>query len=148
MTKITDEATLAAAADTLHDASFATRDIAYDATRQVFSLLLSREIPELARRRRVLPFLYRIDRPRRLCRLEIRYVKELSMKVTYGFGLGEYCLEEILYDQGKKVLRFEVMGPLKLELTLDDLCGELRDIGEEVNWEKSDGPWLELSWRP
>jgi len=145
--KITNDESLSAASDALHDAFFKPDDIVYESNQKVFRVVMWREIYQLARKRRIIPFLYRIETPWIRCELEFRSVKEASVEVTDGVGLTEYCLVEIRYDRGRGILRFDVMGPLKIELTVEELYGEMRDIGN-ITWEGPRIATVVPSWRP
>ncbi len=145
--KITDAGSLESASDLLHDAFFSREDIAYEEDQRLFRLGVWREVTELSRRRRVIPFLYRIEMPRTRCLLEVRSVTSASIEVTDGIGIDRYCLTEIRYDPRHGRLWFAVEGPLKVELALDELCAELQDQGE-ASWEWPRTLTLALSWRP
>ncbi len=145
--KVRDDESLSLASDVLHDAFFAPDDIVYREAERVFRLAMWREIGEAARRRRVIPFVYRIETPRIRCELEVRLVSKVAVQVTDGIGLGQYCLEEVRYDRTAGILEFDIMGPLKLELTIEALCAELRDQGE-ITWEGPNISTFTLSRKP
>lgn len=145
--EIADEVSLSRASDVLHDAFFSRDDLRYDAAAGQLHLILSREMIELASRRRVLPFVFRLVAPRMRCRLVVCSVAAATVEVTDGIGLGQYCLEGLTYDASRHVLRLTVMGPLRVELVVAELRARLHDVGQPT-WEGPNIPTLVFSWRP
>jgi hypothetical protein len=132
---LTDAASLAEAADALHDALFRREDATHDPVQRTFRLLMWREVPELARRRRVVPFLHRLEIPSVPCELELDCVEDAVIKQTALGELDEYCLESIRYEAANRRVIFSVMGPLRLELVVAEVRGHVRDTGV-VTWER------------
>ena len=151
--EITDPTSLATVSDLLHDAIFLHEDVVFDEEHGVFRILFWRELSEVTRERRVFPLVTRVESPWVRSELNVRHVSGVHIRVTDRTYTGEYCLVDMVYDQPKDVIRFKVMGPLDMTITVDGLNGTLCDIGEET-W---DGPsilrlrlgskWVELGFR-
>jgi hypothetical protein len=135
--EISDESSLDVASDLLHDAVFSARDIEYDERQRIFRLSLWREVGELARSRRILWVLNRIEMP--LVRADLEMCRVLEVRVTGDTGFDRYTLNAIHYDNEKRMLQFEVIPPLRIAITIDILCGALRDIGDP-RWEGPNSP--------
>lgn len=129
-TCIQDQASLASAADALHDAIFDLEDVFFDEVSGIFRLTVSREVPELSRRDRVLFLLHRVTTARVRSVLEFTSVKRAAVETKDRHVAGEYCLEHASYDTRGKWVEFRIMGPLGIRLQVDRLEGSLKDIGD------------------
>ncbi len=127
---ITDSEELNRATDLLHDALFDFADIEYDETRQLFHARVWREVPELARHKRVVPFVCRIDSPRVRCVLEFSSVRNALIERTDEAITGRYCLTDLHFDPKRMCIDMLVSGPLKVQLTVDRLSATVKDEGE------------------
>lgn len=127
---VQDQASLASAADALHDAVFDLENVFFDEVAGIFRLTVWREVPELARRERVLLLLHRVRMPLVRSVLAFAAVKRAVVERSDPNVSGAYCLEEILYDSVVGRLRFAIMGPLAIELEVDQLIGSLKDVGD------------------
>jgi hypothetical protein len=127
---IQDEASLAEASDAMHDAIFDQDDILFDEARSIFRVTVWREVPELAKRERVLLLLHRLRMPRVRSVLEFVAVRRAVVKRTDNYMLGGYCLDEIEYNPTDGLIKLRIMGPLVVELEVEHLIGSLKDIGD------------------
>lgn len=138
---IRDEASLTAASDAMHDAIFDQSDIVIDEGRGVFRLTVWREVPELAKRERVLLLLHRVRMPRVRSVLEFEGVRRAVVQKQDHNVSGDYCLNEILYDPGERRMELRVTGPLAIALEVDRLVGSLTDLGDPT-WDAPSIPTL------
>lgn len=141
-----DEASIVAASDAMHDALFREKDIEHLEQQGVFRLTAWREVAELARRDRMFLLLTRVRMPRVRTVLELHSVTHASVEKTDRYGLDEYCLEGISHDASQKLIRIQIMGPLKIELHIERVSGMLRDIGKPT-WDAPDIVTVELFQR-
>ncbi len=133
--------------DLLHDALFRFEDVRYDNHQGLLSLVLWRPVFELSRRRRVIPFLYRVDAPAVRCCLKVFSVKRALVHRSDQSYRGHSLLNEIRYDPRRERLYFSIMGPLKIELAVTDLRAELRDMGVP-EWNAPSPSGLVLGFTP
>jgi len=144
---VCDAGTLGRVGDLLHDALFSYSDVEFDDRNGVFRLQAWRELPELSRERRILPFVRRVETPRVRTELSLRQVRQAAITRTDESLDGEYCVESIRYNEKSSQVTFAIMGPLQITLDVGALVGELRDLGDPT-WDAPGIATVTLSLRP
>ena len=139
--RISDAQSLAEAGDWLHDAFFNPQDVAYRPADGVFELVAWREASELPSRPKgclwVIPGIeYRLVP----CVWQMRFVEGLVLDDREWGRLEWGWLDEVHYSPETRGVRIESLPPMRLELTVTRLLGELADIGSPV-WDD------EIDWR-